>query len=59
MNNLYDFSIPVNDNQDMYKLIDDVKRLVDENKFLIEELKSMRKSHPSYDEAWVLFGNER
>jgi hypothetical protein len=59
MNNLHDYSVPVNNNQDMYKLIDDVKRLVDENKFLIEELKSLRRFYPDYDESCSLFSNER
>lgn len=46
---------PVNDNYNMYQLIEDVKRLVDENKFLIEELKSIRKTYTDYDEACSLF----
>lgn len=59
MNNVQDYNIAVNNNQDMYKLIDDVKRLIDENKYLIEELKSLRRFYPEYKEACILFGNER
>lgn len=59
MNNIYNYNVPVNNNQDMYKLIYDVKRLVDENKLLIKELKSLRRFYPDYEEACLLFGNER